>query len=416
MKKTLYVQPSVHNDNYTEYAVPKYALQNFRLLDLGVQNYTANGGGSARQYNNLTGSVSLIDTISLYDGTELLNQCRNCDKVMEWSTLSEGAMMTYSKTQSLVQNQLNIDAEESIQIKAQNLNSGLGAKNPTYLDLWRLLPFLMGLDLDKFSELQKSIKNKDRKKVRQILKTSNVIHSDKLNLRLVIEYSTKSPSQLFVNGNDADTYNILKPVLCVDQVFDAMPTNSFQVVYDNWDSETINISPVAAGVDKKEDRLLYGCIGKYLSDVWIENCATSTNLNASFKDNGSYGLLNEMVNLVVNEKQIIPNNNCNTPARKQMFLNYTQPNMMCPLLSNVYGHGATQNGILYGANTTPAFQGIGKYSYLNLNVDKVVESLRLYLDFKAFNAGVTLGAFNVNLFYRTKKTLSFNNGQVLVSN
>ncbi len=33
---------------------------------------------------------------------------------------------------------------------------------------------------------------------------------------------------------------------------------------------------------------------------------------------GSYGLLNEMVNLVVNEKQIVPDNQCNTPARKQM--------------------------------------------------------------------------------------------------
>jgi hypothetical protein len=324
-------------------------------------------------------------------------------------------MTTYSKTQSLIQNQLNLDVEDNIKVKTENLNSGLGAKNPTYLDLWRLLPFLMGLDVEKFSELQKSIKNKDRKKVREILKTSNVIHSDKLNLRLVIEYSTKSPSQLFVNGNNADTYNILKPVLCVDQVM-AETSNSFQVVYDNWDNEVINITPALVGVDKKEDRLLYGCIGKYLSDVWIENCATSSNLNPAFLDNGSYGLLNEMVNLVVNEKQIIPNNQCNTSARKQMYLNYTSPNMMCPLLSNVYGHGATQNNILYGANTTIAYQGVGKYSYLKLSVEKVVESLRLYLDFKAFDAGVTLGAFNVNLFYRTKKTLSFNNGQVLVSN
>jgi len=416
MKKTLYVQPGVHNNQYTEFMIPKYTLQNFRLLDLGVQSYVANGGGSARQYNYLSGAVSLIDTISLYNDTELVNQCRSCDKVMGFSTLSEGTMMTYSKTQNLIKNQLNLDAEETIKIKAQNINTALGAKNPTYLDLWRLLPFLMGLDIDKFVELQKSLRNKDRKRVRQILKTSNVIHGDRLNLRMVIEYTTKSPSQLFVNGNDADTYTILKPVLCVDQVFDATSSNSFQVVYDNWDNEVINISPVAAGSEKKEDRLLYGCIGKYLSDVWIENCATSSNLSPGFLDNGSYGLLNEMTNLVVNEKQVIPNNQCNTPARKQMYLNYTQPNMMCPLLSNVYGHGGTADDVLYGADTTPAYQNVGKYSYLNLNVDKVVESLRLYLDFKGFDAGVTLGALNVNLFYRTKKTLSYNNGQTLISN
>jgi hypothetical protein len=89
---------------------------------------------------------------------------------------------------------------------------------------------------------------------------------------------------------------------------------------------------------------------------------------------------------------------------------------MCPLLSNVYGHGGTADDVLYGADTTPAYQNVGKYSYLNLNVDKVVESLRLYLDFKGFDAGVTLGALNVNLFYRTKKTLSYNNGQTLISN
>jgi len=415
MKKTLYVQPAVHNNQYTEIMVPKYKLQNFRLIDLGVQNYVANGGGNPRKYNDLTGAVSLIDTVSLFNDTTLINQCRNCDKLMEFSQLSEGAMMNYSKTSSLNQSQLNIDADDVIQVKTENLNNALGAKNPTYLDLWRLIPFLLGLDVEKFSLLQKSLKNKDRKQVRQILKTSNVIHADKLNLRLVIEYSTKSPSQLFVNGNDSDTYNILKPVLCVDQVM-AETSNSFQVVYDNWDNETINITPVASGTDKKEDRILYGCIGKYLSDVWIENCATSSNLSSRFLANGSYGLLNEMVNLVVNEKQIIPNNQCNTPARKQMYLNYTSPNMMCPVLCNVFGHGGTANNELYSANTTPAYQNVGKHSYLNLSVEKVVESLRLYLDFKATGAGVLLGAFNVNLFYRTKRTLSYNNGQILISN
>jgi hypothetical protein len=196
----------------------------------------------------------------------------------------------------------------------------------------------------------------------------------------------------------------------------AETSNSFQVVYDNWDNETINITPVASGTDKKEDRILYGCIGKYLSDVWVENCATSSNLSSRFLANGSYGLLNEMVNLVVNEKQIIPNNQCNTPARKQMYLNYTSPNMMCPVLCNVFGHGGTANNELYSANTTPAYQNVGKHSYLNLSVEKVVESLRLYLDFKATGAGVLLGAFNVNLFYRTKRTLSYNNGQILISN
>ncbi len=67
MKKTLYVQPAVHNNNYTEFIIPKNQLQNFRLIDLGVENYVENGGGNPRKYNILTGVVSLIDTISLYN-------------------------------------------------------------------------------------------------------------------------------------------------------------------------------------------------------------------------------------------------------------------------------------------------------------------------------------------------------------
>lgn len=412
MKKTLYVQPSVHNNQYTEFQIPRNQLQNFRLIDLGVQDYVANGGGDPRKYNFISGAVSIIDTVSLYNDTELINQCRNCDKVMEFSSLSEGAMMNYSKTQGLIKNQTNLDADDIIEIQPANLTTALGAKNPTYLDLWRLLPFLMGLDIDKFNDLKESIKNKNRKKVKQILKTSNVIYADKLNLRLVIEYSTKSPSNLFENGNDADTYNIIKPVLVCDQVMD-VSSNSFQVVYDNWDNEVVTLSQSALGTDKKEDRILYGTIGRYVSDVWILNAPASSAGTGS----GSYGLYNEMVNLVVNEVQIVPNNQCNTPARKQMFLNYTSPNSMTPLLSNVYGHGATNNNELYGANTTPAYGFVGLISYVNLSVEKVVESMRLYLDFKAWGTkDVTLGGLNVNLFYRCKRTLSYNNGQTLVSN
>ena len=412
MKKTLYVQPSVHNNQYTEFQIPRNQLQNFRLIDLGVQDYVANGGGDPRKYNFISGAVSIIDTVSLYNDTELINQCRNCDKVMEFSTLSEGAMMNYSKTQGLIKNQINLDADDVIEIQPDNLTTALGAKNPTYLDLWRLLPFFMGLDIDKFNDLKESIKNKNRKKVKQILKTSNVIYADKLNLRMVIEYSTKSPSNLFENGNDADTYNIIKPVLVCDQVMD-VSSNSFQVVYDNWDNEIITLTQAGAGTDKKEDRILYGTIGRYVSDVWILNAPASSAGTGS----GSYGLYNEMVNLVVNEVQIIPNNQCNTPARKQMFLNYTSPNSMTPLLSNVYGHGGTADNQLYGANTTPAYTNVGLMSYLNLSVEKVVESMRLYLDFKAWGTkDVTLGGLNVNLFYRCKRTLSYNNGQTLVTN
>ncbi len=412
MKKTLYVQPAVHNNQYTEFQIPRNQLQNFRLIDLGVQNYVANGGGNPRKYNFISGAVSIIDTVSLYNDTELINQCRNCDKVMEFSSLSEGAMMNYSKTQGLIKNQTNLDADDVIEIQTDNLTTALGAKNPTYLDLWRLLPFLMGLDIDKFDDLKESIKNKNRKKVKQILKTSNVIYADKLNLRLVIEYSTKSPSNLFENGNDGDTYNIIKPVLVCDQVMD-VSSNSFQVVYDNWDNEIITLTQEMLGTDKKEDRILYGTIGRYVSDVWILNAPASSTGTGS----GSYGLYDEMVNLVVNEVQIVPNNQCNTPARKQMFLNYTSPNFMTPLISNVYGHGGTENNELYGANTTPAYTYVGLMSYVNLSVEKVVESMRLYLDFKAWGTkDVTLGGLNVNLFYRCKRTLSYNNGQTLVSN
>ena len=165
MKKTLYVQPSSHNNQYTEYKIPSSQLKNFRLIDFGVQDYTKTvNTGVLRQYNTLTGAVSLMDTISLYNDTELINQCRNCDKVMEFSELSEGAMMSYSKTQNLVQNQMNLDADLFIEVKPSNINPTLGVKNPTYIDLWRFLPFLMGLDLDKFSELQKAIKILKEKK------------------------------------------------------------------------------------------------------------------------------------------------------------------------------------------------------------------------------------------------------------
>lgn len=414
MKTTVYVEASTHNNDYTEFMIPRYACQNFRLIDFGIKTYTANGGGDPRGYAGNTGALSLIDTITIYSGTQVVCQTRGVGYLSGLKQLSDGANSNFSIGSSLYQNLLSYEANDTIQIK--NETATLASNNLTYIDLYKIVPFFLGLDLEGYKSMHKAVKKGDNKKIKELIRTSNLIRCDKLPLRVVIEYTKTTPDVLFRNGNVADTFVLNRPVLVIDKITGAKLDDKFQVVYDTYNVESVMFDGAAANTDVPMKQVkLYGCDGKYLKEVsFINSGLNDPNYNAVFKMYGSVAMNKEVMNLLVNSNKVVPME-IDSPARKQMYLNYSKPNFMCPILSNVFGHGATQANQLYGANTSEGYKVSNQYSYLTLSVDERINQMALQYQRKAFSGGAQIRQIQMICLYTTQQTLSYQDGNLIVA-
>ena len=414
IKQTQYIEATSHSNNRTEFTVPKYMCNNFRLIDFGVKTYTP---ATDRQYPYGCGALCLIDTITVYDGSTIISQSRGVNQFSAFREQCDGASANYSIGSSLYNNSLNYEPNQTIQINQTAPTLGAGKENLTYVDLWKIVPFFLGLDLEAYNQMRQAVKKGNKKQIKKLVKSANVIPCDKLNLRIVIEYSQLSADLLFHNGQESDTYDINRPILCVDKISGAPSSNDFQIVYDNYDLEIIKLNGFDAnpgeGTELAEQQLrLYACDGKFLKDITLVNSAISAYEGASSFFSGSQ--FKESMNIIVNSEKLIPYD-LNTPARKQMYLNYSKSNFMTPILSNVYGHGATEDNKLYGGPNDNASLMTKLNSYLTLTVDQRINQLVLQYQRSTYTNDFQFEPIMMNCFYTTQRTLNYKNGQMVIA-
>lgn len=408
IKKTQYLDPKSHNSQpggQTEFVIPVKAFREARLIDFGVQTYTsANSCGYA--YN--AGALSLIDTITVYSGSTEVAQCRGVAYLGAETQIMDSGAQNFSVGTSLYGSSLRYVPD--VTIDGGLTAPALGSASFTYLDLKRILPFFLGLDLDGYSAMSKAVKAGKRRRVRELIAQSNVIPGDKLNLRIVIQYTTLPPDQLFVNALSTDTYTLSRPILVVDEILGAAPTDKFQMVYDTFDIENVTIPGAAAGNTTSTPSLrLQGADGYYLKDISLISARYPGNtLNTNFKGFASTAQKDEVMNLLVNSELIVPID-IDTPARKQMYLNYSNPSALCPILSNIFDHGGVPS--LY---TGTAETQTKQFSYVTLDVERKVFQMALQYSRLAYD---TYQAEPINMvaLYRIQNVLSYQNGSVAVS-
>jgi len=117
MTTTQYIEAKSHSNDFTEFEFPKYCMKNIRLLSLGVNSYTKNPSNSNDvQYPYNCGSSCLIDTITLYSGTQIINQVRNVQQLMAFFNLNEDSSTNYSLNSNLTKNSLSYDCNTTIDI------------------------------------------------------------------------------------------------------------------------------------------------------------------------------------------------------------------------------------------------------------------------------------------------------------
>jgi hypothetical protein len=374
LKQTQYISASSHSNDRTEFVIPQNFIgKNFRLIDFGLESYSQAG----RYYAYSTGSLCVIDRLTLYSGSEIINSCRLTPHLAAKQQLAQMGSTNYSIGSVIYQNSLGYNIGSATDSRySQDVSpqlSDVNNSNLTWVDLGKYLPFLLGLDVDGYSKLGQALRKGKRRQAREIISKSNVIRCDLLNLRLEIEYQTQ-PQNVFVNGVSTDTFVIRRPTLCIDKLI-GLPnlSDNFSVMYDNFDAE---LAPITSSTDLQQIRLT-GCDGRFLKEVTMSNVPL---LNGgghfypeTFKQFGSLGQLNERVNMIVNSEKLLPQD-CDSTARKQMYLDYNNPKFMCPLFSNLYDHSGRA---LY---TADSIRNMGEFSYLSLDVGQRI--VNLYLQYQ----------------------------------
>lgn len=410
MKRTQYVDPKSHNGvlgGITAFDVPKSELRNFRLIDFGVASYS---GGADRQYAYNVGAMSLIDTITVFDGSVELAQVRGVAYLGAKRQGDDSGAQNYSVGSTLYGSQLRYDPAVTISADIASPALGQAVSNLVQIDLGKILPFFYGLDLDAYKQMSKAVKSGRRKRVRELIKKANVIPARQMDLRIVIQYTSLTPSQLFVNGVDTDTVSFSRPILVVDEIVGAPRQTDFEIVYDVYDVENVTLPAVVALSTSATPNLrLQGADGSYLKEVALINAQyPGSTVNANFKGFSSTAQKDEALNLIVNSELLLPVD-CDSPARKQMFLNYSSPRAMCPILTNLYGHSGT--GSLYAGEGATNLKTM---SYVSLDIEKKVSSLYLQYSRAGFVAGAGVESINFIALYTIQKVLQHKSGRSLV--
>jgi hypothetical protein len=410
LKKTLYQDPQSHNGvlgGLTVFHVPKAELRNFRLIDFGVATYSSGG----RQYAYNVGAMSIVDTITVFDGSVELAQVRGVGYLGAKRQGDDSGAQNYSVGSALYGSQLVYDPAVTISSR-DSASPALGGavSNLVQIDLGKILPFFYGLDLDAYGKMSRAVKGGKRRQVRELIKQANVIPARDMDLRIVIQYTSLLPSQLFVNGVDTDVVTFQRPILVVDEIIGAPRQTDFQIVYDVYDIENVTLPAVAATVTAATPNLrLQGADGSYLKEVTLINAQyPGSTLNPNFKGFSSTAQNEETINLIVNSELLLPVD-CDSPARKQMFMNYNSPRAICPILTNLYGHGGTAG--LYSGQGTVNLQTM---SYISLDIERKISSLFLQYSRRGFVAGAGVESINLIALYTIQKVLQHKMGRSVV--
>lgn len=350
--------------------------RNYGLLDVGIQSYS---GGADRHFSSGAGAFSNISRMFLTDLNtgNIVCMYDRAAYSATYETVKKSGNANYSMGSAMTGTSLQYDFSDVISV--DTTSPALGNNTPlSYIDLGRYLPLLYAMTKDKYTELHKAIKSGNRRRERRAIANAGVLRTDVMKLELTIQYSQDPASFLFKNGQPGDSYVIKPPLLRYDICkFDGKLDPKFDIFYDEYLTEQVTIPAIARAGDVQtiENQRLQGADGLFLKRLVAMKCGQpGANRNEAWKSFGSEAMFDEEINFEVNYAQLLPVS-ANSPARLQTYLDMINPAAMCPILSNVCAHGATEPDQLYGADDTDAYYGRNQFSYVGFDINQQISHL-----------------------------------------
>ncbi len=345
-------------------------LSNMRLINVGLFGVAGKG------YNRLCGINSIIENITLYDGSQVLSRSENHKNQSGWKAFHRSNDFNDSRAYetSMSRNAYSWqirdfnragDSTVAIDMSNQEIYSTAVvqtavAENATQKGLIHLADYL------------------------PLLQAFPTLSTDIFpNLRLVVEYN-QNFSEMLTNDNATAGLVNTMPILVAEEVFDEKLKNkmvSGEKLVNWFETETDSVRLAAqAGladqvyVTQQLNTRINGFNNKYVDDIWIKTMPTTTAvdnngnvvqcfgyLGSRHEDQGTY-------NLRINGVPLYPREGLNKPSmrlraiadRYTKFTAYQEMNNL-PFLGTV----------LENANDCQA----GKADYAYLQVKKNVEDL-----------------------------------------
>ncbi len=431
--RTHLLDPRTSNDQRCEFRIADgFYASSMKLIDLGVHDSQLSGAEGVF-YPTITGVMSIVKNIFLYSDTTLIDSLQNVAQYV-----SVQALKTSNQGSTDLNNQLILNGMGFRGQSAEPQETPAGANNNPALSRPGSLQ-LGGKDSYSFNKIgnkfavnnQVPIPKDDRQQsgsvllsqYLQFLKTVSMLPNIP-DLRLVLEWDTNAASYY----KDPDTaaaitlaLKVMRPTLVIDEILNVDPAEgeSYALPYLATIVERFSVGAAASEiVPTRSSFKSQAFTAKFVKDIMFFNLPSADLAAAAdrwlTRTTRSVAQDNEKLQLVVNNKNHLPDQGITSLAQKYHYMNESQTQLNLPLAAGAYQIQDTSGNIV-GASAAPL---VGQYSVTAVKVGQTVNDLRIeYERTKGStpSSGSDGSGFTLLAFGTVAKTLTKQGDRVRVS-
>jgi hypothetical protein len=400
--KTVLIDPTFNRTKTrSEFRFEKDALfmSNMRLLNVG----STQPNEVYNRYHYLTGALSNVKSITLYDGRTIIDQCVDFQNWMAFKVYNNTNSSNSNINKKIYKHGLGfVYHRENDPSLPGLITDPLPVPDP---------PLVEQLQIKEYNENACNVptNNEDTtptswfplSEVLPFLKTEFVNTSIFKNLILVLDYVV---SDCLVNGGAI--VNTVIPLLVVDQVMTTKPMtdlSKFSYTWNAIEKDTVYINQGQANFKYQ----IQGFNSKFLGRLLIQKMGMNTDLNSVYLSNkSSVACLDETYQFIINGSSLIPDSKgLHGYNQKLDMLTQTWGNCNCIVGSNTPAFYKADDHI------KDAEQYLGRFDYVGILIgSRISDSLQIEYSRKieaSFDDLYTQKmAFNV--FGEVQRTLTVN--------
>tara|TARA_R110001592_G_scaffold32533_2_gene113821 strand:- start:3438 stop:4682 length:1245 start_codon:yes stop_codon:yes gene_type:complete len=397
------IDPIRHSSNrLTEFRLDKLNsvyLPSLRLLNVGATSSVAHS------YTRLAGVYGVIKNIMLMDGGTVLDSMKECNRYMSFKNYLNPNSVNDSRVSGELLHQMGFRLKKQAAAVRVDLGSTPTGTNTTpttttsgVVHLANILPLLQNIDY---------------------------LHTGVFtNLRIVIEYETKSTKIIVV---DNATTSTLEPLLSVDVISDPSIVQQLtpqalnqQVEFFSIENDLFRVAQKDATTNnqplkQKTKVLINGFNNKFVRRIMMskEYSDDTKNSGASnaitgFGALGSRQQFRELHDLIINKVPIIPDG-INSEATQLSMLNQSWGESNTYIGANMYSQDNIANDQFDGRNYC------GGAGYVGVNVNELIKNFQYSYERQVLHDTTATSLSNEGLichiFGEVKKVLNVQNGK-----
>jgi len=417
--KTVLLDPTVHNNQRTEFRIPDAAYaSSMKLIDLGV--FSSDQDGTKEfTYPTITGVMSCVKNIYLYSDTTLLDSIQNTTEYASIDALKTTNQGSQDVNRQTLLNGMGFwradDEGGTNQPGAMTLGPESAAQN--YYEVNSSQPVNNQVVIPA-TELDEQSGSFLISRLLEMLKTVSILPYIP-NLRLVLEWDTAA-TQYFNGSGGTFSLGVIRPTLVLDELqgMDRSQAADLNIPYNSVIVERFQVeataTPANDTVPKRSSFKSQAFNAKFLKDVVLYNLPSGDLADANkwlIRRSRSVAQKDEVIQLVVNNSNHLPDRGCDQQSMKYHYFNDTQSQLNLPLIAGLTEVKDASGNILTDASAPLR----GQFSVTGFKVGTVINDLRFEHQRTHGPFASSQDAFTLLAFGTVSKNLTIKNGQVRVS-